>query len=268
MDWFYAQQGKQVGPVSSEKFQQLVREGVITPETLIWREGMSEWQAYQKLRQSIGGAPPPVAAGMVVCAECGQAVAQGEAIHFNNLWVCGQCKPVFFQRLKEGVQAGASLLWRSGKVLVAKHDAVLPDRCVKCNAPATRRLPRKLYWHHPAVFLLILCSILIYLVVAIIVRKRANIDIGLCQAHFERRKRDILISWVAALLGIGMIVAAVMYESGLAGVGGAVVLIGSLVYAAVVTPMVSPKRIDREQVFLKGACKEFLEGLPEWTGPS
>jgi hypothetical protein len=42
--------------------------------------------------------------------------------------------------------------WREGKTLVMWKEAVLPDRCIRCNAPANgRRLIRKLNWHEPAI---------------------------------------------------------------------------------------------------------------------
>lgn len=54
MDWYYAQDGKQLGPVSDAEFSQLAQSGVIGPETLVWHGGMAEWLAYRTL----GGALP------------------------------------------------------------------------------------------------------------------------------------------------------------------------------------------------------------------
>ena len=44
MAWFYAEGGQQKGPVDDSVLDDLVRSGVIRPETLIWREGQANWQ--------------------------------------------------------------------------------------------------------------------------------------------------------------------------------------------------------------------------------
>ena len=51
-------------------------------------------------------------------------------------------------------------VWRDKATLIMSKDAQLPARCIKCNAPATgARLKKKLSWHHPAIYLLILRGI-------------------------------------------------------------------------------------------------------------
>ena len=42
--WFYASEGKQEGPFSADQFRDLVSQGVIQADTLVWSEGMSGWQ--------------------------------------------------------------------------------------------------------------------------------------------------------------------------------------------------------------------------------
>ena len=43
MNWYYAINGENRGPVGDDEFQCLVQQGVITGETLVWREGMANW---------------------------------------------------------------------------------------------------------------------------------------------------------------------------------------------------------------------------------
>lgn len=43
MNWFYAQNGQQQGPVSEFELSRLLSSGTISSETLIWKEGMPEW---------------------------------------------------------------------------------------------------------------------------------------------------------------------------------------------------------------------------------
>ena len=53
-------------------------------------------------------------------------------------------------------------LWRSGKTLVAAKDAPFPDRCVVCaQTNDLHRVKRRLYWHHPAIFLTLLAGALV-----------------------------------------------------------------------------------------------------------
>src|SRR3954468_23626244 len=52
-------------------------------------------------------------------------------------------------------------VWEDNGLLVLRKNAVLPDRCVKCNAPAEGfRLRRNLSWHQPAIYLTIFIGLL------------------------------------------------------------------------------------------------------------
>lgn len=102
MEWYYAVGGEQRGPVSEEAFQQLVQQGTITGETLVWREGMAGWQSYGGM-----AAPPrltaePVVAG-VKCHGCQSVFPPGEVVTLAGAQYCAACKPLAVQRLKEGV---------------------------------------------------------------------------------------------------------------------------------------------------------------------
>ncbi len=43
--WYYAVGGEQRGPVSREDLGRLAISGAVTPQTLVWREGMANWLA-------------------------------------------------------------------------------------------------------------------------------------------------------------------------------------------------------------------------------
>ena len=73
---------------------------------------------------------------------------------------------------------GMNTVWRNNSVLVMTKEALLPNRCIKCNAPAEEQLKHRLTWHHPGLYLLALASILIYVVVAMVVRKTATVNVG------------------------------------------------------------------------------------------
>lgn len=46
MDWYYALDGRQAGPVSEPELGQLLRNGVIDSATLVWHAGMKDWLSY------------------------------------------------------------------------------------------------------------------------------------------------------------------------------------------------------------------------------
>ena len=108
MAWYYAEAGKQSGPVEDAQLDELVQSGRIQPDTLVWQEGMANWQPYTQVRAAgfSTGVPPVVAAvaEQAVCAECGGVFNIQETIAYGNARVCARCKPVFIQKLAEGAK--------------------------------------------------------------------------------------------------------------------------------------------------------------------
>jgi len=43
VEWYYAQDDKQIGPVSASEMKRLADAGILKPDDLVWREGMGEW---------------------------------------------------------------------------------------------------------------------------------------------------------------------------------------------------------------------------------
>ena len=111
MNWYYVEDGRQAGPVDEAGLNALVASGKIRPETLVWREGMANWQPYREVHPpapSAAAAPPsfgsPAAAGAeAVCAECGGLFPLNDTILIGNARVCANCKPIFVQKMREGV---------------------------------------------------------------------------------------------------------------------------------------------------------------------
>jgi len=121
-------------------------------------------------------------------------------------------------------------------------EAPLPDRCVKCNAPANGvRLRRSLSWHHPVLYVLIFVGVLIYVILAAVLSKRAMIYVGLCAEHFQRRRKRIAIGWI--LLASGLLFAPVAFANDypLMGVLGLTVFLFGLIWLIVVSRVVTPK---------------------------
>lgn len=163
------------------------------------------------------------------------------------------------------VEGGGSA-WRDGTVLVLSPEATLPHRCVKCNEPAEEPTKsRKVYWHNPWVYALVLINLLIYAVVAVIVRKKAVISPGLCSAHKTRRRVGIAIAWALLLVGVALLMMGVRSGPGAVAGGLLLMLVAALVSTSV-TRILRAKRIDARYVRLKGCGTAFLDSLPPFAG--
>ena len=171
--------------------------------------------------------------------------------------------------MQEGASAADMTVARKKRVLVMGKNAALPDRCVKCNAPANgNRLKRKLSWHSPVFYLLILFNILIYALVALFVRKKATIEVGLCDVHLSKRKTSILITWLVVTLSAALIITGIGMDTTPLIPAGILVFVGGLIYGACSATVVTARRIDKEYIWLNGVCKDYLESLPEWIKPT
>lgn len=121
MNWYYALGDERKGPVADLEFQLLAQQGTIKPDTLVWREGMSDWQPWSRVSTasaSSTGAPP---AG-VLCAGCGGQFAVGDVVNIGGGFYCTQCKPLALQRLKEGAVSAPSAVEQLRKDHL-KHEA-------------------------------------------------------------------------------------------------------------------------------------------------
>ena len=47
MDWYFSRDDEKVGPLDDAEFYELVSRGIVSPETMVWNEGMSDWQPYK-----------------------------------------------------------------------------------------------------------------------------------------------------------------------------------------------------------------------------
>ena len=70
--WFFASQGQQQGPYPEAQLREFVASGTISRETLVWTDGMANWQKAADIPGLLGGAsgPPglPVSGGALMSA--------------------------------------------------------------------------------------------------------------------------------------------------------------------------------------------------------
>ncbi|MGD9078446.1 MAG: RDD family protein [Desulfobacterales bacterium] len=108
MNIYYADGDRQVGPIDKTELQSLIKARKIDSQTLVWQPGMQAWEKLGLFvkRKTQGGSQSVPAASPVkqsLCSECGQAFAENDMIRFAEAWVCASCKPLFVQKIKEGV---------------------------------------------------------------------------------------------------------------------------------------------------------------------
>jgi uncharacterized RDD family membrane protein YckC len=109
MNWYYADQGHQAGPVEGGALDELVRSGALPASALVWHEGMAGWTPYSTARRIQPPAVQPIQVPVLdfsqragTCISCGRAVSPQESTVVGRNTVCPECKPVFVERLREG----------------------------------------------------------------------------------------------------------------------------------------------------------------------
>ncbi len=109
MNLYYEVGDQQVGPIGKSELETLVKEKKLNSKTMVWQDGMESWEElgdFISNQKEKKGAQNKLPAGSVpksVCSECGQSFAEEDMISFQDSWVCAGCKPVFIQKVKEGV---------------------------------------------------------------------------------------------------------------------------------------------------------------------
>lgn len=167
------------------------------------------------------------------------------------------------------VDSDSEEFWRSGRFLVMRKDAQLPDRCIKTNRPANgKRFRANLYWHHPAIYLLILINLLVYAVVAIVVRKKAIVYVGVTEEILQKRRRAIAIAWSVGIIGFFLLFSPLFFQSETLSnqliLLGFILILGGLIWGMVKATIVTATRINDDYIWIRGACKEYLASLPLW----
>jgi hypothetical protein len=159
--------------------------------------------------------------------------------------------------------------WCDGNLLVVTKGYDLPDRCLKCNEPAGGwRLKRTFSWHPPILYVLIIASLLIYVIVALIVRHTGKLAVPLCPRHRQIRRQAIIVGWLSSLLGLAVMIASVVPRetNPILLILGAGLLLFGILYGLLRSQTVVPSKIDKQRIWLRKVDPEFLAELPpyEW----
>ena len=154
---------------------------------------------------------------------------------------------------------------REGSLLVISPETVLPDRCVKCNAPAAgHRLVVKLKSGHTRANLIHLVLFLIFPIL-LLSSSQAEVEVGVCRRHLSRLRRTSAIGGCVIVASLGLIVGGLAfwldYWPVLA--AGIVLLLAALIVMSLTGRLLTAARIEPRLVWIKGVCPEYLSSLPE-----
>jgi hypothetical protein len=152
--------------------------------------------------------------------------------------------------------------WRDGAHLVVGNNARLPNRCVKCNAPAQIPMQRRRFvWHPVLLYLLAVINLIVYAIVVALVRKNIEVSLGLCAAHERRRKWLTTVKW----LGVGAaLIVAFAGPTPIWLLYGLGVLLCALAFGHWFARPLVPVAIGEHFARFRGCGGEFLASLPRF----
>lgn len=149
--------------------------------------------------------------------------------------------------------------WRDGTRVVMDRNAVLPNRCFKCNDPANgyRRVENLTYVSTGRQLLFGVWSYL--------AAKRAQVAIGLCERHRRSRAWTVAFISMAAIAFSFLEVTQLQPRDVILPITAAAAFIGGcvgLVYAAFPRHIVRAAGMTDTHIWLKGAGEDYLASLP------
>jgi hypothetical protein len=134
MKWYYVENGQQAGPVEETQFPELMQSGRLLGDTLVWHEGMAAWQPFSAVcppqyatpgtAPLLGTSPAEGEATDAVCAECNNMFRKADMIRHKDVYICANCKPIFMQKLGEGIASSGR---RGRRTLPVNPDELIAE---------------------------------------------------------------------------------------------------------------------------------------------
>ncbi len=117
--WYLAVQGNRIGPLPDDQLQDLVKEGKLEPETLVWRKGLGAWQPAREVpeMQALLGASAAATAGAAA-----PGASSDSASPVSTGWFVAEggtkLGPLAYDRLESLAREGRieldTFVWRKG----------------------------------------------------------------------------------------------------------------------------------------------------------
>jgi lipid-A-disaccharide synthase-like uncharacterized protein len=137
------------------------------------------------------------------------------------------------------------------------------DRCYKCNAPASTTKRKNLAWHHPAIYLTIFAGLLIYVILALVLQKRAAVQFGLCEKCNNRRILWVSIWLFVLLTSVPLFAYAISSEEFIWIAPSILAFFVGAFGAAFAARIGYPRYIDDYRIVLGGSGKAYRDTFPE-----
>ena len=165
-----------------------------------------------------------------------------------------------------GRPVGSRPLDRAGDRFTVWRGVDLPPFCVRCGAPARDvRWKRTYYWHEPFLYLLILAGFVVYVIVALVLRKRFELEVPMCEAHWLRRGKlqKVAVALLVPMVGFIVLAFAGNFDKvgAIACPGAILTLLASLIVYMASERSLTPRRITDDSAEFSGASPEFLAVL-------
>ena len=87
-------------------------------------------------------------------------------------------------------------------------DSDLPDVCISCGEPTNERLTRTFSWMPGWVYVLILCHLLVFLIVALIMRQSWRASVPVCPLHRGHwwKRTGLILGTLVGAIALGIVV--------------------------------------------------------------
>ena len=125
MGWYYEKENEKIGPISQEQVETLIKNGIISPQTRIWNDITKEWKTFEDVKKAMEEPIEPVQKPTkenpteeiildtpqqkIICDQCGLAFPPDEVIEIGERVLCGNCKTIYLQGIREGFSMGSKL---------------------------------------------------------------------------------------------------------------------------------------------------------------
>ncbi|MFK5920968.1 MAG: DUF4328 domain-containing protein [Verrucomicrobiota bacterium] len=113
-DWYYAKEKQKCGPVTGVELRDLLVQGILARDSLVWTEGMDDWQPVFKVSELLESVPETAS-----CAVSGKRMPVSQMLAYGEQKIDPAQKQNFVQHLREGGTAtGAFPISSEGYVYV------------------------------------------------------------------------------------------------------------------------------------------------------
>ena len=153
--------------------------------------------------------------------------------------------------------------WREGEQLVTNRTSgtvTLPDHCVRCGQRAVQRLDKSFQWHPRWLGFVVIASPIIYLILAMFLRKKVQIDFGLCDEHAKKRSTAIIIAVGGSLLSLAVLIGGAVGDAWPVSLIGTLGFLAAIVTSAMMMRTLQPTKMDDNYAWFK-AEQPFLNHI-------